>query len=144
MRFWGKARPCASITFEKHIIPVSPNSFYAYLHTILLGLRGLKVEERAREIITHLGSLRGQLVRFQEEFRKLGKHLEQSKGSFDSAQRQLEKFGDRLAAVETPPLLPADEEPAKNIPRRDRRGRREIKSPLRASAETAERLCHVH
>ena len=77
-----------------------------------LGLRGLKVEERAREIITHLGSLRGQLVRFQEEFRKLGKHLEQSKGSFDSAQRQLEKFGDRLAAVETPPLLPADEEPA--------------------------------
>jgi DNA recombination protein RmuC len=92
--------------FEKHIVPVSPNSFYAYLHTILLGLRGLKVEESAREIISHLGSLRGQLAKFQEEFRKLGKHLDQSKGSFDSAQRQLEKFGDRLAAVETPSRLP--------------------------------------
>jgi DNA recombination protein RmuC len=108
----GAGKTLREFTFEKHIIPVSPNSFYAYLHTILLGLRGLKVEERAREIITHLGSLRGQLVRFQEDFRKLGKHLEQSKGSFDSAQRQLEKFGDRLAAVETPPLLPADGEPA--------------------------------
>ncbi len=98
-------------TFEKHIIPVSPNSFYAYLHTILLGLRGLKVEERAREIIKHLSALQGQLLRFQEEYRKVGRHLEQAKGSFDSAQRQLEKFSDRLSAVETPPLLPADEEP---------------------------------
>ncbi len=98
-------------TFEKHIIPVSPNSFYAYLHTILLGLRGLKVEERAREIIKHLSALQGQLLRFQEEYRKVGRHLEQAKGSFDSAQRQLEKFSDRLSAVETPPLLPVDEEP---------------------------------
>ena len=30
----------------------------------------MKVEERAREIITHLGSLRGQLAKFQDEFRK--------------------------------------------------------------------------
>jgi DNA anti-recombination protein RmuC len=58
------------------------------------------------------------LMKVQEEFRKLGKHLEQTKGSFDSTQRQLEKFNDRLSAVETPPLLPADEEPAeKDSPR---------------------------
>ena len=65
----------------------------------------MKVEESAREIIHHLGGLHGQLARFQEEFRKLGKHLEQSKGSFDSAQRQLDKFSDSLAAVETPSRL---------------------------------------
>jgi len=102
----GEGKTLREYAFEKHIVPVSPNSFYAYLHTILLGLRGLKVEESAREIISHLGSLRGQLSKFQEEFRKLGKHLDQSKGSFDSAQRQLEKFGDRLAAVEIPSRLP--------------------------------------
>jgi DNA recombination protein RmuC len=106
----GEGKTLREFTFEKHIIPVSPNSFYAYLHTILLGLRGLRVEERAREIIKHLGGLHGQLMKVQEEFRKLGKHLEQTKGSFDSTQRQLEKFNDRLRAVETPVLLPADEE----------------------------------
>jgi DNA anti-recombination protein RmuC len=67
------------------------------------------VEESAREIIKHLAGLRGQLDKFQEEFRKLGKHLEQSKGSYDLAQRQMEKFSDKLAAVETPSLLPAEE-----------------------------------
>ncbi len=108
----GDGKSLREYTFEKHIIPVSPSSFYAYLHTILLGLRGMKVEERAREIIKHLSGLQGQLLRFQDEFRKLGRHMEQSKGSFDSAQRQLEKFCDRLSAVETPPLLPPEEEPA--------------------------------
>jgi len=109
----GEGKGLREYVFEKHVVPVSPNSFYAYLHTILLGLRGLKVEESAREILRHLSGLSGQLARFQDEFRKLGKHLEQSKGSFDSAQRQLEKFSDKLAAMETPPLLQTPEESPK-------------------------------
>ena len=109
----GEGKGLREYVFEKHVIPVSPNSFYAYLHTILLGLRGLKVEESAREILRHLSGLSGQLARFQDEFRKLGKHLEQSRGSFDSAQRHLEKFSDKLAAMETPPLLQAPEESPK-------------------------------
>ena len=109
----GEGKSLRESAFEKHVIPVSPNSFYAYLHTILLGLRGLKVEESAREILRHLSGLQGQLAKFQDEFRKLGKHLEQSKGSFDSAQRQLEKFSDKLAVMETPPLLQTPEESPK-------------------------------
>jgi DNA recombination protein RmuC len=101
-------------TFQKHVIPVSPNSFYAYLHTILLGLRGLKVEESAREILKQLASLQGQFSRFQDEFRKLGRHLDQSRSSFETAQKQLERFSDKLAAVETPSLLPPSEEATKS------------------------------
>jgi len=111
----GEGKGLREFAFEKHVIPVSPNSFYAYLHTILLGLRGLKVEESAREIMRHLSGLHGQLDRFQEEFRKLGKHLEQSKGSFDSAQRQLEKFSDKLATMESPPLLQTTKENSTKI-----------------------------
>ncbi len=101
-------------TFQKHVIPVSPNSFYAYLHTILLGLRGLKVEESAREILKQLASLQGQFARFQDEFRKLGRHLDQSRSSFETAQKHLERFSDKLAAVETPSLLPPSEEATKS------------------------------
>ena len=108
----GDGKSLREYAFLKHVVPVSPNSFYAYLHTILLGLRGMKVEESAREIIHHLAGLRGQLARFQEEFRKLGRHVEQAKGSFDSTQRQLERFSDKLNSLETPSLLlPSEEAP---------------------------------
>lgn len=113
---WGEGKSLREFSFEKHVIPVSPNSFYAYLQTILLGLRGMKIAEGAREIIRQLTALRGQLARFQEEFRKLGKHLEQSKGSYDTALRHLERFGDRLAGVEeTPTLFPAPEDNSAKI-----------------------------
>jgi DNA recombination protein RmuC len=34
-----------------HVVPVSPNSFLAYLQTVLIGLRGMKIEQQAREIL---------------------------------------------------------------------------------------------
>ena len=54
--------------FAKRVIPVSPNSFYAYLQTILLGLKGMHIEERAQDILTNLARLSGDFRKFQEEF----------------------------------------------------------------------------
>ena len=67
---------------------------------------GLKVEESARLILQQLTALRNQLNKFYEEFRKLGKHLEQSKTSFDSSFRHLEKLNDRLSGMEALPSVP--------------------------------------
>lgn len=103
----GEGKSLREYAFEKHVIPVSPNSFYAYLHTILLGLRGLRVEERAREIMKQLTGLNNQLAKFQEEFRKLGRHIEQTQGSFEAAQKYLDKFSDKLISMEAP-VLPSN------------------------------------
>jgi len=35
---------------KKHIIPVSPNSFYAYLMALVFGLKGFKIEQQAKTI----------------------------------------------------------------------------------------------
>jgi len=39
---------------EKKVIIVSPTSFYAYLQTVLQGLRALIIEEKATEIVKYL------------------------------------------------------------------------------------------
>ena len=64
-----------AMRLKKRVIPVSPNSFYAYLQTILLGLRGMKVEERTKEILNTLSRLRGDFEKLQQNFRVLGKHV---------------------------------------------------------------------
>ena len=54
-------RNLRQFAFSKRVIPVSPNSLYAYLQAIVLGLKGVKVEERAKEIIQYLSRLGGRL-----------------------------------------------------------------------------------
>lgn len=93
-------------SFTKRVIPVSPNSFYAYLQTILLGLKGLHIEERAQEILTNLARLSGDFRKFREEFDTVGKHITNTKSRYDDADKRLEKFGDKLESLSgaAPPI----------------------------------------
>lgn len=85
---------------SKRVIPVSPNSFYAYLQAIVLGLKGMKIEERAKEIIQYLSRLQGDFARFKDEFNLLGKHLGHAQSSFQNAERRLEQFGQKLLSAD--------------------------------------------
>ena len=100
---------------QKRVIPVSPNSFYAYLQTILLGLRGMQVEERAHEILNTLARLRGDFEKVQENFRVLGKHLTNAQGSYADSEKALGKFDAKLGQIEQPRLDSA--EPKRDPPR---------------------------
>jgi len=100
----GEERPLFSYALEKRVVPVSPNSFYAYLQTILLGLRGMQVEERAQEILNTLARLRGDFERVQESFRVLGKHLTNAQGSYSEGEKALAKFDAKLGQIEQPQL----------------------------------------
>lgn len=82
--------------FSKRVVPVSPNSLYAYLHTISLGLRGLQIEENARQIIDQLDRLKNEFQKFKDDFLMIGKHLSNSRGKYEDAERRLVRFEDRL------------------------------------------------
>ncbi len=81
---------------EKRVIPVSPNSFYAYLQVVIHGLKGLQIEERAKEIMDHLNRLRVDQDRFRQEFDVLGSHLQNARKKYEDAQRSLDHFEDKL------------------------------------------------
>ena len=84
----------------RRIIPVSPNSFYAYLQTILLGLKGLRVEESAREILEAIQRLSQEHQRFGESFRLVGSHLENSLKKFQEAEKRFGKVEGRLEDID--------------------------------------------
>jgi DNA recombination protein RmuC len=81
---------------QKRVIPVSPNSFYAYLQVIIHGLKGLHIEERAREIVDYLARLRADEERFRQDFETLGTHIENARKKYEDAQRKLVRFEDKL------------------------------------------------
>jgi DNA recombination protein RmuC len=108
-------RQLFSYALEKRVVPVSPNSFYAYVQTILLGLRGMKVEERAKEILNALARLRGDFERVQENFRLLGKHLGNASSCYGETEKTLTRFDAKLAGIEQS-QLPATASPQTQLP----------------------------
>ncbi len=92
----------SAYALARHVVPVSPNSFYAYLMAIAYGLKGLRIEERAAEIRGQLGEIRQALGRFSEEFQVVGRHLENARGRYGDADRSLARIREtfRLIASE--------------------------------------------
>ena len=103
---FGDDSSISAYALTRKVIPVSPNSFYAYLQAIVLGLRGLRVEKSAQDIIRHLSQLKGDFARFQEEFDVMGKHITNIKNKYDDSARRLNNFGDRLIGTGDEPTLP--------------------------------------
>lgn len=72
-------------------LPVSPNTLHAYLSAILMGLRGMQIEENAKHILASLAGLQGQLDSFAKVYDTLGSHLRHAQQSYDEADRKLDR-----------------------------------------------------
>ncbi|MFA5156938.1 MAG: DNA recombination protein RmuC [Candidatus Omnitrophota bacterium] len=84
----------------KKVIPVSPNTFYAYLQVICLGLKGLKIEENAKAILKNLSMLSVEIGKFREDFDVLGTHLSNAGTKYSDSQKRLDRLSDRLVNIQ--------------------------------------------
>ncbi len=104
--------PLTEYCRSKRVIAVSPNVLYAYLHTILMGLRGMQIEENARRLLTSLDGLKKQLSVFAEVYDKIGTHLRNAQQCYSDADTKLERTRGALdQLVQGTPLL----DPSANV-----------------------------
>ena len=96
----GGQQSLIQYALQKHVIPVSPNTLFAYLQTVLLGLRGLKIEERARNIQELLGRMRLDFGKLDDEISTLGKHLTSAVGAYDRSRKRFDQIHARIGTIE--------------------------------------------
>jgi Uncharacterized protein conserved in bacteria len=87
----SKGQPLDAYCREKRIVAVSPNTLYAHLCVIAMGLRGMQIEENARRIANGLAGLQKQLGNFSETFDKIGTHLKNAQQSYQEADKRFDK-----------------------------------------------------
>lgn len=93
----------ASYALQKRVIPVSPNSFYAYLQAIVRGLKGLRIERSAKLILENLARLENDLEKSFVDFQKVGEHLKNAQNAYDKTEKKLGRLQDRLSSIERGP-----------------------------------------
>jgi DNA recombination protein RmuC len=92
-----------SYATKRRVVPVSPNSFYAHLRVIALGLKGLQIERSAKEIFQNLELLSTELRKFSDVFETLGAQLNNAKNNYDKADKQLAGLVEKFKTVQSIP-----------------------------------------
>lgn len=86
------AHDLVEYAFKKHVIIVSPTSFFAYLETVLQGLKALKMEESIKEIVKKVGDLGRHMNSYEDNLKRMGKSLGTTVNMYNSAYKEFEKI----------------------------------------------------
>ncbi|MCC7433010.1 DNA recombination protein RmuC, partial [Candidatus Peregrinibacteria bacterium] len=85
--------------FKKHVIIVSPTSFYAYFETVLQGLKALEMEASVKDVIKKVGELSKHLNAYQTYMQKLGNNLGTTVNMYNSAANEFKKIDKDVVKV---------------------------------------------
>lgn len=81
---------------SRRVFPVSPSTFHAFMLVILLGLRGMQIEQHAQEVMAYCAQLSKDFERFRSDFDTVGKHIGNAQTKYGEADRRLERLETRL------------------------------------------------
>ncbi|TML55180.1 MAG: DNA recombination protein RmuC [Actinobacteria bacterium] len=113
----GKTGALLEYAHTKRVLPVSPTTLTAYLQVVVLGLRGLQIEQHAQEVMAYCAQLQKEFGKFKEDFELVGTHLDRAQKKFLESEKHLGKFETKLEqAAESPAELEVPAE-ARELPR---------------------------
>jgi DNA recombination protein RmuC len=113
----GRTGALLQYAHDKRVFPVSPTTFTSQLQVIVLGLKGMQIEQRAHEVMAYVAQLEKDFGRFRDDFDLVGKHLGHAQSKFAEADRRLDRFETKLErAADSEQAVPAAHELAE-LPR---------------------------
>jgi DNA recombination protein RmuC len=92
----GKTGALLQYAHDKRVFPVSPTTFVAYLQVIVLGLRGMQIEQHAHEVMGYVADLQQDFDKFAEDFDLVGTHLSRAQSKYADAGKRLDKLEVKL------------------------------------------------
>lgn len=84
---------------SSRVLIVSPMSFYAYLKAILMSFEGQKIEERAKEILMVLQSLKKDYKKTDEALSVLNRHITNAYNQISNVSKLFLSFSHKLDAT---------------------------------------------
>jgi DNA recombination protein RmuC len=115
-RLGGETGPLG-YALERKVIPVSPSTLHAYLLVILLGFKGLQIEEHAKEVMAYCAQLGKDFTRFKDDFELVGTHIGRAQSKYAEAEKRLGRFETKLERAADSELEPSEADAVQELPR---------------------------
>ncbi len=98
---YGDDNALIDYAIKKRVYPVSPQTIYPYLMTIVQGMKALKIEENAKEILGKVSGLRNDFERFKTIYNIIINHIKDAYNKHDSdAQTSMAKIDQHISSLE--------------------------------------------
>lgn len=81
------------------VYPVSPNTLYASLQTILLSFEGKKIEQKAKEVFKLMRGIQKDFGKTSDSLNTLGSHLTNAYNKFSDVQSHFNQIGQKLSST---------------------------------------------
>lgn len=83
----------------KRVVPCSPNSFYSYLRSVAMGLRGLALARNVQETFGELRAVEDLVAKISGEVTTLGNHLRNARGKHEEIEKLVDEVERRLGRL---------------------------------------------
>ncbi len=92
----GREFDLTNYAWLKRVILSSPNTIYLTLRTIEHWFKDTQISRQTQDILKRLNKINQDAARLMDDFRKLGGHLRNAVSSYDSSEKRLSLFSDKV------------------------------------------------
>ena len=91
-----KEQDIGSYAWKKKVVLTSPNTIYLTLKTVEHWFKDTQISKQTQKILKKLGRISQDAEKLSKSFNKLGSHLRNATSSYDSSEKRLGLFSERV------------------------------------------------
>lgn len=93
--------PCLIYEYarDRKVIPVSPNTFYAFLQVIIMGVRNIEITREAKKLQQSLSKVERDFDLFYKKFEFIGRSIENASKAYETGEGHIKRFKRDLEAT---------------------------------------------
>ncbi len=97
--YLGQPSAISEYAQQNHVLPVGPNTFYAFLQVVILSLRNVEIIKSARQLQEGLARLERDFGLFDDRFQEVGRAIERASDAYRVGSGHVDRYKRRLEEV---------------------------------------------
>ena len=94
-------QPCHIYEYARsnNVVPVSPNTFYAFLQVVMMGIRNVDIIKSAKKLQEALIKIERNFKHFYSRYEEIGSAIEKAQNAYKIGDTHIKRFKDNIEST---------------------------------------------